>query len=197
MLAKDGFVELLEECNGLEILPAAVAVRYPVAVVPAVIEIEHGGNGVHPQPVDMVFAYPKHCARDEEALHLGLAVVKDPCAPLQMLALARVGVFVAGAAVEFIQTVGVLWEVSGHPVEDNAYAGVVGGVHEVCEVLGCAVAGGRGEIARDLIAPRTVKGILHDGEQLDVGVAHILDIRNEPVRQVTVRERVAVVIKLP
>src|ERR1051326_4677237 len=43
------------------------------------------------------------------------------------------------------------------------------------------MAGGRREIAGGLIAPRAVERIFRDGHQLDMRVAHLLDVRDELV----------------
>jgi cyanophycinase-like exopeptidase len=50
--------------------------------------------------------------------------------------LSRVGVLVAGGAVELIEAVGVLAKVGGYPVQDDADAVLVHAVHEEHEVLG-------------------------------------------------------------
>ena len=52
-------------------------------------------------------------------------------------------------------------------------------VDEGHEVGGRTVAAGGGEIAESLVAPGAVEGMLHDGKQLDVGVAEIFYVRNE------------------
>ena len=103
-----------------------------------------------------------------------------------MLALSKILIFIAFRAVEFIKAEGILREVGGDPVENNADARFMGGVYEIGEILGSAVAGGRGEIARYLIAPAAVKRMLHNRHQLDVGISHILDIGNQAVGKLSV-----------
>ena len=92
-----------------------------------------------------------------------------------LLALELVGAIEAG------QTVGVLGEVGGDPVDDDADAGGMEGVHHALEVIRVAVAGGGGIIAGDLIAPGTVIGVLGHGHQLHMGVAHILAVGGQGV----------------
>ncbi len=84
-------------------------------------------------------------------------------------------------AVEVSEAVGVGREVRRHPVDDHADAALVQSVDHLHQVLGAPVTGGRGEVARRLVAPRAVEGVLHHGQQLDVG---------EPVRQHVLGERV-------
>ena len=61
-------------------------------------------------------------------------------------------------------------------------------VHEVHEVLGRAVAAGGGVVADGLVAPGTVERVLGDGQQLDMGIAHLLDVAYKFVRQFAVGE---------
>ena len=91
-----------------------------------------------------------------------------------MLALPRVGVLVAGRAVELAQAVAVAREVGRHPVEDHADAVLVAVIDEVHEVLRRAVAAGGGVVADRLITPLPVNGCSLIGQQLHVRVAHLL-----------------------
>ncbi len=106
--------------------------------------------------------------------------------PLFVLAALGVRVFVAGFAIEVVQAELVFREVSRHPVHDDADARLMHLVHESHQVLRGAVAAGGGEIARHLIAPAAIEGVLHDGQQLHVGVAHLGDVRDELVGQLGV-----------
>src|SRR5204863_136512 len=76
-------------------------------------------------------------------------------------------------AVEVREPVLVGREVRGDPVEDHADAAAVQVLDEVHEVLWRAVAGTRGEVAGDLVAPGAVEGVLHDRQQLDVREAEL------------------------
>lgn len=59
-----------------------------------------------------------------------------------MPATARILVLVERSAVEAGETMGIGREMRRHPVEDDAYAGLVAGVDEMLEVIGTAVATG-------------------------------------------------------
>ena len=192
-----GLVQLLEEGDGLQVLLAAVLVGNPLPVPAVVVQIQHGRHGVHADAVDVVLPEPEGGGGEQEALNLAAPVVKDPGAPGGVLPLAPVGVLVAGGAVELVEPVGVLAEVGGHPVEDDADAGLVHVVHEVHEVLGRAVPGGGGEVAGALIAPAGVVGVLGDGQQLDEVEAHLLDVGGQLPGQAAVVEEVPVLPALP
>ena len=114
-----------------------------------------------------------------------------------MLALARVGVLVAGFAVEPKQPALVAREMRGHPVEDHAQARRVTAVDKPHKLLRRAEPRGGGIIARDLIPPRTVVGVFHHRQHLDMGVAHIEHIGDQLIRQLLIGQRTAVRIPPP
>src|SRR5215831_863878 len=98
-----------------------------------------------------------------------------------MRALARVRVFIKMRAVELRKAVCVARKVRRSPIKNDADTGLMAAIDEFHEFGGMAEAARRGEIAKRLIAPRAVKGVLHDGQQFDVRIAHLFDIRNELV----------------
>jgi hypothetical protein len=55
-------VEAPQELDSLEVFAAAEAVGNPFAFFARVIEIKHGGDGVHAESVDMIFVEPEHRA---------------------------------------------------------------------------------------------------------------------------------------
>ena len=121
----DGRVQLLQERDRLQVLPAAVLVRRPLAVLAGVVQVEHRGDRVDPQPVDVELLAPVERVGDEEVAHLGPAEVEDVRAPVGVLAAPRVGVLVQRRAVEAGQRPLVAREVRRHPVQDHADAGLV------------------------------------------------------------------------
>ena len=181
-------VELAQELERLEILAAAVLVRQPLARLAAVIQVQHRGDGVHAQSVDVITLHPEQRVRDQEVLHLVAAVVEDLRAPVAVFAQPRVGVFVQRGAVEFREAMRVLRKVRRHPVEDHADAGLVALVDEGHELLRRAVARGRRVVTHHLVAPRAVEWMFGHAHELDVRVAHVDDVGNEPLGRVRPRE---------
>ena len=172
----------------------SVGIRAPFAVLPVVVQVQHGSHGVHAQTVDVVFLYPVVGVGNEEALDFGLAPVEDVGAPVLVLALERVGVLIAAGAVEFVQTCGVLWEVGRHPVHDDAYSGGMALIHELHEVVGGAEPGGGREVAYLLISPASIVRIFADGHELDVGVAHFPDVGDKLLCELLIAEEVLAVL---
>ena len=140
---------------------------------------------------------PRERARGEEVAHLVAPVVEDQRAPVPVLALARVRVFVERGAVESREAVGVLGEMARDPVENHADAGAVQRIDERPEVVGGAEAAGRREEPGDLVAPRSVVGELEHRQQLDVREADALYVGDEPCGQFLVGQELAVVHRGP
>ena len=138
------------------------------------------------------FLQPEEGVAEQEVAHLVAAEVEDLGAPVLVLALARVGVLVEMGAVEETQAVRIAWEVRRHPVEQDADAVLMAVIDEVHEVIGRAEAAGRRKIAGHLVAPRPVEGVLGDGQQFDVGVAHLLDVVHQLVGQFAIAEEAVV-----
>ena len=186
-------VDMLEELDGLEVLVSALFIGHPLTGFLSVIQVEHGRNGVHPQAVDVVGLLPVDGAADQEILDLILPVIKDLRSPVGMLPLAGIGILVQGLTVELGQSVRILREVGGHPVEDDPDPVLVQVVDQVHEVLGAAVAGSRGVVARHLIAPGPVEGVLGNPHELDVGVAHVLHVFRQGPGQIAIGVKAVVI----
>ncbi|OPZ92587.1 MAG: hypothetical protein BWY73_00731 [candidate division TA06 bacterium ADurb.Bin417] len=190
--AVDGFVEPLQEGDRLQVFASPVAVGHPFARPARVVEIEHRGDRVNPQPVEMVAVEPEEGAADQEIGHLVAPVVEDVGSPVPVFALARVGVFVEGGAVEPGQAVVVGREVGRRPVEDDSDPVAVQVVDEPGEVLRLAVPAGGGEVAGGLVAPGFIEGVLGDRQQFDVGEAEGTQVLDQARGQFPVVQEPAV-----
>ena len=162
-------IEAAQEIDGVEIFASAEFVGNPLALLARVVEIEHGGDGIHAQAVDVIFVEPEHGARHQKAAHFGAAVVEDVRLPVGMESLARVGVLVEVRAVEVGEAVRVGRKVRRYPVEDHANAVLVQVVDQVHEILRRAVARRGREVSGGLVSPGTVEGMLHHRQELDMG----------------------------
>ena len=186
----DDLVATLHELDRDEVLLSTLIIELLEArVVDAEVEVEHRGDSVHADAVGMVLVNPIEKVRDEEALHLSATKVELERAPVGMLFL-----LVELVAVEVHEAVFVAAESAGYPVEDDADARLVTGIDEVLELLGVAVARGRRKVAGHLIAPRAVERVLHNRENLDVRVAHLLDIGHKLLGKLVVGEVGATVL---
>ena len=103
--AVDEFVGPAQEGDRLAVFVAAVGVGQPFAFAPRIVEVEHRGDGVDPQAVDMEPVDPVERVAIEEVRHLVPAEIVDRGVPVRMEALARIGVLVERSAVETRQAV--------------------------------------------------------------------------------------------
>ena len=183
-----GGVDLLQQLDRLEVLPSAVAVGLPLALLAGVVEVQHRGDAVDAQAVGVELLQPVDRVGHEEVAHLLAAEVEDVRTPLGVPALARVGVLVERLAVELRQRPGVRGEVAGDPVEDDADAGLVQAVDEVAEVVGVPEPRGRREVPGDVVPPGAAEGVLHHRHQLDVGEPGVQDVTDQLVGDLAVRQ---------
>ena len=172
---------MAQEADRLEVLAPAVDVGHPFAGLAAVVAIEHRGDGIDAQPVDMEMLEPMQRAGDQEALHFAAPEIVDQRVPVLMEAFARILMLVERGAVEPREPMRIGRKMRRHPVEDDADAGGVQRVDEAREAFRRAVARGRREHAERLIAPRSAERMLGDRHQLHMGEAHVGEIRDQPV----------------
>ena len=90
--------------------------------VAAVVEVEHRGDGIDAQRVDVEALEPVERVGDEEVAHLAAAEIVDQRVPVVVEAEARVLVLVERRAVEAGEAVRVGREMRRHPVDDDADA---------------------------------------------------------------------------
>jgi hypothetical protein len=65
-----GGVHLLEERDRLEVLPPAVLVGHPLAVLAGVVQVQHRGHPVDAKAVDVELLEPVQRVGHEEVAHL-------------------------------------------------------------------------------------------------------------------------------
>ena len=125
----------------------------------------------------MIFVEPEEGVGGQEIAHFVAPEIKNQRAPILVLALPRIGVFVEIGAVKFRQRVRVFREMRRHPVHEHANPGAMAGIDEMAQLIRSPEAARRRVIIRHLIAPRAFEGMLGDRQQLDVGEAHLEHVR--------------------
>ena len=181
-----GGVDLLQERDRVEVLPPAVRVGRPLAVLARVVEVQHRRDRVDPEPVDVELLEPVDGVGDEEVPDLGAAVVEDERAPVRVRAEPGVGVLVERGPVELGQRPGVAREVRGHPVDDDPDARLVQGVDQEPEVVGRAEPGRRRVVRGDLVSPRAAERMLGHRQELDVREPEVGDVGGQLDRELPV-----------
>ena len=70
-------IHLTQEICGFDVFPSAVLVFDPLARIAVVIQVDHGGDGINPDSVDVIFVEPEEGVGDEVVADFGAFVVKD------------------------------------------------------------------------------------------------------------------------
>ena len=162
----------------------------------AVVAIEHRGDGIDAQPVDVEMLQPVERAGDQKALHLAAAEIVDAGVPVVVKAFARIGMLVERRAVEARQAVRIGGKMRRHPVEDDADAGARGSAStKRAKPSRRAEAAGRREQAERLIAPGAAERMFGDRHQLDMGEAHLDDDRAPAARPATSQSRAVAAVR--
>ena len=195
--AVNELVGLLEEGDRLAVLLASVGVGKPLALPPRIVEVEHRGDGVDAQPVDMEAIDPIEGVAIEEVGDLVPAEVVDRRIPVGMEALAGIRVLVEGGAVEVGEPMFVGREMRRDPIDDHAEARGVRLVDEAGEPCRLAMTSCRREKAERLVAPGFVERMLADRQQLEVRVTQVRDIGDEFVGKLIIGEKPAVWTPFP
>ena len=144
----------------------------------------------HPlsQSVDMVFLQPEKSVCDKEVTYFAPTEVEDQRAPIAVFTLPRIGMFVKARSVELSQSKVVLREMARNPVHNDSDALLVATIDEMTKLVRVPKAARWRIVTGDLVTPGTVKRMLGDGQQFDMGVAHFFDIRDQSIRELEVTQ---------
>ena len=173
ILGQNGGVELAQKLHCGKVNVAALGVRRVLAVLSAVVEVQHRAHGVDTDAVNMVVFKKAACRGDEKRLNLRHGIVKNERAPLGVVCHTLFLALKQPRAVKQRKPVRIPGKVRRYPVHDNTDAGIVQDIDKFGKLVGCAVACGGSVVARDLIAPRAGERVFRQWQQLNVCVAHV------------------------
>src|SRR5690606_9426060 len=114
------FVKAPDKINGVQILTPAKTIWHPLPMLTAKVQIEHRRHRIHAQPIQVVLFEPKECTADQKITDFVTSKVKDLGAPVLMLSLSRVRVFIKMGSIKESQSMGITWEMGRNPVENDA-----------------------------------------------------------------------------
>ncbi len=190
--AADELVGVPDEGDRVAIVVAPIRVGRPFAGLPRIVEIEHRGDGVDAQAVDVEAVDPVERARIEKIGDFAPAEIVDRGVPVGMKTAARVGMLIERRAVEMREAMRVDREMRRHPIEDHAEPGGMRTVDEARKTFRLAEPARRREQADRLVAPGSVERVLGDGQQLEMGEAHVDGIGDQRIGELIVVEKRAV-----
>src|SRR5437879_381355 len=103
-------IELSQEVDGLKILPSAVLVGDPLAVFARIIEVEHRGDSIDAQTINMEAVTPKQRVRQKEIADFMAAIIEYQRTPILVGAFARAFVLIECGPVKPRQSPIITWE---------------------------------------------------------------------------------------
>ena len=140
------------------------------------VVVEHGGDAVEPEAVKVELGHPVFQVGQQEVNDLVFVVVEALGIPGGVLTLtAGVEELVVGAVKLVDALPGVLAGVGVDHIQKHRNAQLMSPVDEGFQLLRCAEPGGGGEEVGHLIAEGGIVGVLHNGHNLNGGIAQLLD----------------------
>ena len=112
-----------------------------------------------------------------------------------METLPRVGVLEQMRAIEIGQAVSVRGEVGRHPIQNHSDSVLMQVVHEEHEVLWGSEARRGREISGGLVAPGTIKRMLHHRQEFHMGEPHALQVLGQLGRGLTIAQGAIVIVQ--
>mmetsp|Transcript_46595 Transcript_46595/g.129602 ORF Transcript_46595/g.129602 Transcript_46595/m.129602 type:complete len:305 (+) Transcript_46595:1084-1998(+) len=189
-------IESAQEGYSLLIVDAAMLVGNPLPILlgadPAVeVPIEHTGDSVATEPVDVIPVGPEDGRPDQEAADLVPPEVEHLRPPVPLLTLTGVLVLEARCAVVVGKAAAVLAEVRRHKVHDDADVRLVQCIHEELEVVRRTEQGVAPVVPGDLVPPRAGVWVVRKADELDVIEMQVLHVLHEERREVPVVQETA------
>ena len=145
----------------------------------------------------MILLQPEEGIAHQEILDLMPAIIKNVRPPILVFSLPRIGVLVEVCPVELPQRVRVLGEVRRHPIQNDPDPVLVAAIDQCHEIGRAPESARRRKVAGHLVPPRSIEGMLHDGEEFQMGESHFQEIGNKLLRHLVVREESAVFSSSP
>ncbi len=124
----------------------------------------------------MILVEPEQGIADQKILHFVAAVIENESVPVRLLPLPRIRMLVEVRPVEIAEAGFILRKMRGNPIQDDADAVLMKIVDEIHEIRRRAEPAGRSKVADDLVSPRTIEGMLHDGQELDMRKTRVVDV---------------------
>ena len=74
----------------------------------------------------------------------------------------------------------------GNPIQDDADPLLMKIIDQIHEIGRRAEPAGRSKVTDDFVSPRTIEGMLHDGEKLDMRKTRVMDVIGQKRRHLAV-----------
>ena len=182
-------VEFAQEVNRFQVLASAILIRNPLALLPRVIEIEHRGDRIDPEPVDMIALAPEQRVSEQEVNNLVPAIIEDQRAPILVRAFPGIFMFVETRAIETRQCPIIPGKMRRNPIDNDSDTCFMQRIDEKLKIIRRSVPAGRGKKAGHLVTPRWIKRMLRHRHEFDVREPHFLDVLDQRLGQFAITKR--------
>ena len=179
MILENSLIELAQEIHGFEIARIAVFIRLPLAIFAPIVQIQHIGNRIDTQPIDMELFKPEHGIGNQEALNLRAAIIEVRRTPFPVLGALLVVRLIKRLSIEVAQSLLIFAKMSRYPVHDDSDAILMCLVNEITEIIRLTVAARHRKISRSLIPPGTIERMLTERHELNMRIVHFLRIADK------------------
>ena len=98
-------------------------IRHPFAFLARIVAIEHRGDGIDPQGVNMVLRDPVQGIGGQEIGNFAAPEIVDQRVPVRMESLSRVAMLVKRCTVKLAEAMAIGGKMRRHPVQDQTYSG--------------------------------------------------------------------------
>ncbi len=183
--------------HGIPIFAAALRIGHPLPGLAAVIAVEHRGDGIDAQPIDMIGLRPEQRIVDQKTRHLAAAEIVDCGVPIRMKALPWVFMLIQRGAIEPRQAVRINRKMRRHPIDQHRNAGAVGTINKAGKAIRRTKAGRRRIKPGGLIAPAWIIRMFGHRHELNMGKAHVEHIGDQPLGHRIPAQKPAVLAAIP
>src|SRR5258705_2203501 len=146
-------IQLFQKGQCFQVLTAAKFVREPLAFLAAIVQIKHRSHGIHTQSVDVKFLEPEERISDKEVSDFVAAIIEDIGAPVRMLPLARIEMFIERRPIKTGESKRIPWKMRRDPIHDHADPALLHIINQVTNIVERTVTGRRSIIITNLVAP--------------------------------------------
>src|SRR5690606_2420667 len=125
----------------------------------------------------MKYIEPKTSIADKKGLYFSSFIIKDITVPIWMKSLTHIGIFVGVVAIKHVQSMCIVREMRGHPIQNDTNPFLMKSIDKSHEPLRISETRCGSIITCNLIPPAAIKRVFCNGHELYVRKAHFFYIR--------------------
>ena len=172
-------IQVFQEFNSIQVLVAAIHIGYPLTVIFAIIQVQHGSYRVKTNSICMELVCPEQCIGNQEVLNLRSSIIVDQSSPMWMGTLPWIKVFIQACAIKGGKSKSITRKMCRYPVKNHTDSCPMQSINKIHKIFRRTVAAGWSVITGYLITPGCIKRMFHNRHQFYMGISHFLNIFNQ------------------